>query len=184
MKRLNDFLQRLNWLRTKLSELVSTVRHIMKGRHKGVLTANNRKRRTQFANKVVRLLGDKFWKIGVSFYFGGVTFAHKTNPLADASAPPTMMWRKRREGLKFTCKGKKEGSGRKVAHFFVAIAYGKGVILCEQYLELLSGEMFQNFVRTYFLQHLRKVPIQGKSYLYRRVIHPRTAKKLKQLSVM
>ena len=105
---------------TKLNELVSTRavrRHIMKGRHKGVIMANNRKRRTQFVNKVVRLLGDKFWKIGVSFYFDGVSFAHKTNPLADASAPPTMMWRKRREGLKFTCKGKKEGSGRKVAHF-------------------------------------------------------------------
>ena len=69
----------------------------LKGRHKGVLTANDRKRRTQFANKVVRLLGDEFWKIGVCFYFDGVSFAHKTNPLADSSAPPTMMWRKRRE---------------------------------------------------------------------------------------
>ena len=45
------------------------VQFVMKGRHKGVLTANNRKRQTQFAIKVVRLLGDKFWKIGVSFYF-------------------------------------------------------------------------------------------------------------------
>ena len=122
----------------------------LKGRHKGVLTQKDRKCRTAFATKVIRLLNDNFWSQGVSFYFDGVSFAHKMNPLLEATAPPTMMWRKRSEGLKYTCKGKKEGSGGRVVHFFVAISYGKGVILCEQYLESLTGELFKEFVKTQF----------------------------------
>ena len=124
--------------------------YYLKGRHKGVLTPKDRMCRTVFASKVIRLLSINFWREGVSFYFDGVSFAHKSNPLLDATAPPTMMWRRRSEGLKYTCKGKKEGSGGRVAHFFVAISYGKGVILCEQYLESLSGEVFKEFVKTHF----------------------------------
>ena len=44
------------------------------------------------------------------------------NPSPFIKAPHTMMWRKRSEGLKYTCKGKKVGSGGTVAHFFVAVS--------------------------------------------------------------
>ena len=30
-----------------------------------------------------------FWSEGLSFYFDSVSFAHKLNPLLDATAPPT-----------------------------------------------------------------------------------------------
>ena len=59
------------------------------------------------------------------------------------------MWRKRGEGLKQKCsvKGKKEDVAGIMAKFFVAIAYGKGVIGCHQYKGRVNGEMFSEFVR-------------------------------------
>ena len=37
-----------------------------------------------------------------------------------------------------------------MAHFFVAIAYEKGVISCEQHFGTLTGESFAEHVRHYF----------------------------------
>ena len=44
-----------------------------------------------------------------------------------------------------SAKGSKIGNGSSVAHFFVCISSGKGVIFCEQY-EKLNGQYFTNFV--------------------------------------
>ena len=46
--------------------------------------------------------------------------------------------------------------GGKVVNFFLAISYGKGVVLCEQYLKQLNGENFSNFVRKYFPAAFKK----------------------------
>ena len=96
------------------------------------------------------MLPENFWKEGVSFYFDGVGFTHKTNLLGEARAAGAMAWRKPCEGLAYSTKGKKEGSGGKQAHFLVAIAYSKGVVCCEQYTETLTGNLFAEFVREYF----------------------------------
>ena len=40
--------------------------------------------------------------------------------------------------------------GGKVAHFFAAIAYGEGIVLCEQYHGKLNGQSFAKFVREHF----------------------------------
>ncbi len=63
-----------------------------------------------------------------------------------------MAWRKRGEGLSLNCtsKGKKAGVEGKTAHFLVSIAYGKGVIACNQYFERLTGERFSEYVRLNF----------------------------------
>lgn len=151
--------------------------YYLKGRHKGVVTRDDRKCRVKFAMKITRLLTDNFWREGVSFYFDGVSFAHKLNPYAEATAPRTMMWRKRSEGLKFTCKGKKVGSGGAVAHFFVAVSYSKGVIMCEQYFERLCGEMFNNFVCSKFPEAFEKSCNPKKNYSFKMVTHLRIAKK-------
>ena len=37
-----------------------------------------------------------------------------------------------------------------MAHFFAAIAHGKGIVLCEQYHGKLNGQSFANFVREHF----------------------------------
>ena len=122
----------------------------LQSRKKGLLTAKNKKKRLQFVRKVMRLLPENFWRDGIQFYFDGVSFAYKTNPFNDASATKTMTWRRPNEGILCTTRGKKEGNGGRMANFFVAIAYNKGVILCKQYHETLTGEGFAEFVRSYF----------------------------------
>ena len=75
---------------------------------------------------------------------------HKTNPRNEARSSGARNWRQSGEGLVYTSKGKKEGSGGRTANFFVAIAYDKGVICCEQYHCTLTREMFAEFVKTHF----------------------------------
>ena len=80
---------------------------------------------------------ENLWKDGIAFYLDGVSFQHKYDLYNEAQSTKTMAWRKRDEGFKPNCttKGSHVGSGGKVAHFMVAIAYMKRVILCEQQAE-------------------------------------------------
>ena len=66
-----------------------------------------------------------FWKDGISFYLGGTSWVHKTNPSQHARTLRTRTWKKRGESLSQHCtaKGKKEGVGGKVARLMVAISY-------------------------------------------------------------
>ena len=102
-------------------------------RKKGLLSKDDMKKQKKFANRVLKTLPKHFWTEGVSFYFNGVGFAHKTNPADEARSTPTTTWRKPQEGLSRTTKGKKEGSGGCMAHFSVAIVYGKGAIFWNIY---------------------------------------------------
>ena len=121
-------------------------------RKKGLLTKKDLAQRLKFARKVKRMLSDKFWKEGLSFYIDGTGFQHKYNPCDEARSNRSMAWRRRDEGLDPSCtsKGSHVGSGGKVAYFFVAIAYQKGVVLCEQYHGKLNGPMFANFISEHF----------------------------------
>lgn len=112
----------------------------LQSRKKGLLNRKDLKRRCRFAQKIRRLLVDNFWESGISFYFDATSFVHKTNPFDQARATKSMAWRKRGEGLALNCtsKGKKAGVEGKTAHFFVSIAYGKGVIACDQYFQRLT----------------------------------------------
>ena len=62
------------------------------------------------------------------------------------------MRRKRRERLKrqYTAKGKKEGSGGRVARFMLAIANGKGAVKFHHYNSNIYIENFVDFVRGHF----------------------------------
>ena len=127
--------------------------HFFHSRKKGLLTQNDLRLRLKFARKAKRLPSEEnLWREGIAFYLHGVGFQHKYNPYDEAKSTKTMAWRKRDEGLKPNCtaKGSHVGSGGKVAHFIVAIAYNKGVILCEQYQGKVNGEMFANFVLEHF----------------------------------
>ena len=124
-------------------------------RKKGLVTAKGRLNHVKFARKVLSRPTSEFWTEGISFYVDGVGFVHKTKPNDQARNHGSMAYRLKREGLIVSSKGKKGVSG-KVANFFVAISYGKGVVLCEQYLEQLNGENFSNFVRKYFPAAFKK----------------------------
>lgn len=109
------------------------------------------KKRLIFARRCKKL-PNNFWTEGISFYLDGTGWVHKTNPCSHASTYRTRTWRKRGEGLKRECcaKGKKEGTGGRMAKFMVAIAHGRGVIKCHQYEGNVSGEMFSNFIEKHF----------------------------------
>ena len=52
--------------------------------------------------------------------------------------------------FKRTAKGNYEGTGAKVAHFVATIAYGKGVVLCEQFHGKLNRQTFSDFIHEQF----------------------------------
>jgi hypothetical protein len=118
-------------------------------RKKGLLTETDKKKRAKFAKNVLKRPKEEFWTECIRFYFDGVGFVHKINPNNEARSSGARNWRKAGEGLIYTTKGKKEGSGGKTANFFVAIAFDKGVISCEQYHSKLTGKMFAEFVNSY-----------------------------------
>ena len=87
------------------------------------------------------------WTDSIAFYLDGVSFVYKANPLDQARAPKGRVWRRKSEGLKQGClaKGRKAGTGGKVAKFMVAITYGRGVLVCERY-EKMNGNYFASFI--------------------------------------
>ena len=118
--------------------------------------AKDLKARHQFCQKFRRIgLTQEFWRTGISFYLDGKRFQYKSNPNDQARAPRARQWRKRGEGLKFrgTAKGKKEGGIN--VNFMVAISYGKGVVLCEQWGGPITGDKFAAIVRCCFKKAFR-----------------------------
>jgi len=71
--------------------------------------------------------------------------------------PKGRVWRKRSDGMSLGCtsKGVKAGYNGRVAHFSVAISHMKGVISCEQYTDVLTGELFTTFVNGNFVDIFR-----------------------------
>lgn len=138
----------------------------LQSRKKGLVTQADRVNRLKFS-KAARNFPANFWTETVTFYFDGVGFAHKTHPYEEARSPPSMAWRKRSEGLITSTKGKKEGSGGKMANFFVAIAHGKGVVFCKQYPWVLTGPRFAELVSRCFPAVFERcgVPIEGSKFL-------------------
>ena len=125
-----------------------------------------KKKRLKFARKA-KNFPSNFWKEHITFYFDGVGFAHETNPYAEARAVSSMTWRKPGEGLSITTKGRKEGSCGQMAQFYVAIAYGKGVVMCNQYHWRVTGEWFASLIDNAFpgLFQKRGVEPHGRLWL-------------------
>lgn len=122
-------------------------------RKKGLLTAQDLKKRVKFARNIKSSDNSlQFWTEKIAFFFDGTGFIHKTHPQDQATAPRGRIWRKKGEGLAPGCtaKGSKAGYNGRVAHFFVAISYRKGVVSCIQYCDTLTGAMFSTFVKEKF----------------------------------
>lgn len=117
-------------------------------RKKGLLSEKDRHRRLKKAKEWKRILKKRpeFWEKDVAFYLDGVSFIFKTNPLGEALKPRGRAWRKRSEGLQITTKGSKDLAGGKRIHFLVAISYGRGVVLVQEY-EKMNGQYFAAFIR-------------------------------------
>lgn len=140
----------------------STVRRVLKKagyavrakRRKGILTENDVKLRLKFAKHAKKNLPTEIWSETISFYLDGVGFVHKLNPSLNARRRNGKTWRKRAEGLDLHCTaaGSREGDGGRIVKFMVSIGYGRGVCMCEEYTDRLTGESFAQFIRTYFPQ--------------------------------
>lgn len=151
-------------------------------RKKGLMTKEDAKKRLKFAKDLIyrQINTLAHWSETIAFYFDGSSFAFKTNPKDQAVAPTGRIWRKKSEGLKLGCtaKGQKVGYGGKVAHFFVAMAYNKGVISCEQYTETLTGNMFALFIKEKFDGIFEKCKNGGPSRLFLQDGDPRQNSKV------
>lgn len=125
--------------------------HYLQTRKKGLMSKEDLKKRVKFARDMIKNHSPDLWTKEISFYLDATSFVHKTNPADQARAPKSREWRKKKEGLKRGCtaKGKKVGSGGRVAHFLVAISYKHGVITCQQY-DKMDGHFFANFVKKNF----------------------------------
>ncbi len=136
--------------RTLLNVLHRNGYRFRQTRKKGLLNMDDLRKRLVYARRMLRRPA-QFWCGGVAFYLDAVSFVHKTNPLDQAKAPKSRIYRKKGEGLCVGCtsKGKKEGTGGNYARFIVAISYGKGVIICEEY-QKMTGAFFAKFIEDHF----------------------------------
>ena len=126
-------------------------------RRKGILKHMDQQKRLQFARKIKRMYSRTLWSEQIAFYLDGVSFVHKYNPADQARAPRGRIWRKAEEGLAVGCTAKASngGAGGRMAKFMVAISYGEGVVLCEQYSKL-DGQYFRGLIERKFLDIFQK----------------------------
>ena len=123
----------------------------LQAQKKGLLSEEDKKTRFQHALSMRKILHDSpdFYKTHIAFHLDSVPFIHKYNPMRDPCQTKSRVWRKHGEGLQLTTKGTKELAGGRRLHLIVAIAYGKGIILKEEY-EKMSGDFFSSFIRSRF----------------------------------
>ena len=67
------------------------------------------------------------------------------------------MEKKRKRPCTTLYKGKKAGVEGRTAHFFVCIAYNKGVIACDQYFLRMTGESFSEYVLQIFAKSANSI---------------------------
>ena len=114
----------------------------------------------------IKTLEEKIQAEDIAFYFDGASFQHKYNPFNEAKLTHTVTSRKKSAGLDLNCtaKGSHVGSGGRVAHFLVAIAFNRGIILFEQYHGSINGEMFAQFIQSISTTHLRKTQTRNRNF--------------------
>ena len=135
---------------------------------KGLLKKDDLKRSCKFTRKVTKMLTDKFWEKGISFYIDVGEFQHKYNSHKEVPSIQTMAWQLKNAGLYPHCisKGFHVGSGGRVAYFIVAIAHQKGVVLCKQHEGKINGDMFSDFIKTHFQETFSRCRVpKGKSFV-------------------
>ena len=134
----------------------------------------------KFAKDIKKYYDDRLWSSWICFYLDAKHFIHKTNPIDQAKAPKSLVWRKRNEVLIKGCtsKGNKAGYGSKVARCFVAISLGKGICYCKHYEEL-NGKIFMGLWKTTLLRFSKIVVTLQGMCLFKMVIQVITPKLLK-----
>ena len=96
----------------------------LQSRKKGLMSADDLKKRRTFARTMEKEYSPEVWKRDIAFYLDATSFVYKRNPLDQARAPSGRVWRKRSEGLIQGCtsKGRKVGTGGTTVKRIVAIS--------------------------------------------------------------
>ena len=147
---------------------------------KEVLSRRDLEVRLKFAKQVRKRLNPSVWTTGVSFYLDGVGFTHKYNPHTTNHWHQECWLGENPQMVLATSKGSHEGSRGRTAHFIVAIAYNKGVILAEQYESNLNGKNFADFVHEQFPTVFENSCNKKVSSFCRMAIQVKIAKKQKK----
>ena len=66
---------------------------------KGLLTENDLKLRMKFAKDIKKYYDTGLWSSGICFDLDAKHFIYKTNLMDQATAPKSLVWRKKNEGL-------------------------------------------------------------------------------------
>ena len=133
-------------------------------RKKGVSLEGDLLKRKQFAKKMKKDYNQHVWQNSISFFLDGVSFIHKYNALDQARRPRDIFGENNvKVSYGCTAKGAHCGSGGRVVEFMVAVSYGKGVILCEQY-KTLNGRYFQSLVEREFPRMFTIVDKEGRRF--------------------
>lgn len=114
-------------------------------RKKGILSAEDRKKRVEYARRVLKELTPCYWYEDVLMYLDGVSFVHKRNPFNEAVSARGRVYRRKNEGLQITAKGSKNLAGGKRLHFLVGITSAHGVTMIESY-DKMDGKFFARFI--------------------------------------
>ena len=116
----------------------------LKCRRKGLLSADDRKHRVRIARAALRKYDKNIWTDEALLHLDCFSFRHNHRPYHDAVSARGKMWRKSKEGLKYTGKGSKNLPGGRTLHLLVEISHSIGVIVAEEY-EKLNGSWFTQF---------------------------------------
>ena len=113
----------------------------LQARRKGLLSEKDKRERLTFARSMRRDYSRNVWEKEIAFYLDATSFVYKRHPMDQARAPRGRFWRKISEGLDPGCtaKGRKEGSGGKIAHIMAAISYGQPVLIAEPFVNGVGG---------------------------------------------
>ena len=108
--------------------------------------------------------------------FDGGSYHYKYHPFYKGKSVKSMTWRQWHEGLELLCTAKVShtGSGGRITYFIVVICFNERVILCEQYFEKISGEMFGDFIHKHSKEIFEKSN-NPKERLFRILTHSRAA---------
>ena len=68
-------------------------------RREGLLTENDLKLRMKFAKDIKKYYDNALWSSAICFDLNAKHFISKTNPMDQATAPKSLVWRKKNEGL-------------------------------------------------------------------------------------
>lgn len=96
----------------------------LQARKKGLMSQADKEKRVAFAQMLQENYPPNVWTHSIAFYLDGVSFVYKTNQIDQARAPKGRVWKIKLEGLTRGClaKGKKVGTGGKVAKCMVTVA--------------------------------------------------------------